>query len=78
MDVNTAVLNGFVEENIFMKQPKVLESEESLKVCKLSRSIYSLKQALRSWIYCIDETVHSYGFLKNEDEPYVYKKVSGS
>ena len=25
-----------------------------------------------------DEVIHSYGFIKNEDEPCVYKKVSGS
>ena len=32
----------------------------------------------RSWNRRFDETVHSYGFVKNEDEPCVYKMVSGS
>ena len=31
-----------------------------------------------SWNLCFDETVKLYGFIKNEDESYVYKKVSGS
>ena len=47
-------------------------------MCKLNRSIYGLKQASRSWNHCFDKAIHSYGFIKNEDEPCVYKKVSGS
>ena len=31
MDVKTAFLNGYIEENIFMEQPKGIESEESSK-----------------------------------------------
>ena len=37
-----------------------------------------MKQASRSWNLRFDETVKQYGFIKNEDEPCVYKKVSGS
>ena len=43
MDVKTAFLNGYVEDDIFMEQPKGFESEESSKVCKLHRFIYGLK-----------------------------------
>ena len=77
MDVKTAFLNGYIEEDI-MEQPKGFESEEGLKMCKLNRSIYGLKQALRSWNHRFDEAICSYDFIKNEDEPCVYKKVSGS
>ena len=78
MDVKTAFLNGYVEEDIFMEKPKGFESEDSSKVCKLNRSIYGLKQASRSWNHRFDEAIRSYDFIKNEDEPCVYKKVSGS
>ena len=78
MDVKTAFLNGYIEENIFMEQPKGFESKESSKVCKLHRSIYGLKQASRSWNHHFDEVIHSYGFIENEIELCVYKKVSGS
>ena len=47
-------------------------------MCKLKRSIYGLKQASRSWNRRFDEAVRTYGFIKNEDEPCVYKMVSGS
>ena len=78
MDVKTAFLNGYIEEEIFMEQPKGFESEDSSKVCKLNRLIYGLKQASRSWNHHFDEAICSYDFIKNEDEPCVYKKVSGS
>ena len=42
------------------------------------RSIYGLKQASRSWNIRFDEAIRSYDFVKNEDEPCVYRKVSGS
>ncbi|KAL0284851.1 UNVERIFIED_CONTAM: hypothetical protein Sangu_2806300 [Sesamum angustifolium] len=44
MDVKTAFLNGFVEEEIYMDQPEgfTVVGEEQ-KVCHLQRSIYGLK-----------------------------------
>ncbi|KAK4381331.1 Retrovirus-related Pol polyprotein from transposon RE2 [Sesamum angolense] len=49
MDVKTAFLNGFVEEEIYMDQLEgfTVVGEEQ-KVCHLQRSIYGLKQASRS------------------------------
>ena len=62
-----------------MKQSEgFVDPKNPNKVCKLQRSIYGLKQASRSWNLCFDETVKQFGFLKNEDEPCVYKKTSGS
>lgn len=48
------------------------------KVCKLRNSIYGFKQASRSWNIRFDEVVKEFGFIKNEEEPCVYKKTSGS
>ena len=44
----------------------------------MQRSIYGLKQASRSWNIRFDEAIKEFGFIKNKDEPRVYKKVSGS
>ena len=79
MDVKIAFLNGHIQEEIFMDQPKgfISHGQES-KVCKLMRSIYGLKQASRSWNICFHEAIKSFGFSQNMDEPCVYKKVSGS
>ncbi|KAL0313415.1 UNVERIFIED_CONTAM: Retrovirus-related Pol polyprotein from transposon RE2 [Sesamum radiatum] len=78
MDVKTAFLNGFVEEEIFMDQPKGFTTVgEEQKVCRLRRSIYDLKQAFRSWNTCFDEVIRGYDFIKNNYDPCVYK-ISGS
>ncbi|KAL0361597.1 UNVERIFIED_CONTAM: Retrovirus-related Pol polyprotein from transposon TNT 1-94 [Sesamum radiatum] len=48
------------------------------KVCRLQRSIYGLKQASRSWNTRFDEVIRGYDFIKNDYDPCVYKKISGS
>ncbi|KAL0405531.1 UNVERIFIED_CONTAM: hypothetical protein Slati_3867000 [Sesamum latifolium] len=46
IDVKTAFLNDFVEEEIFMDQSEGFTTVgEEQKVCRLQRSIYGLKQA---------------------------------
>ena len=75
MDVKIAFLNGHIQEEIFMDQPKgfISHGQES-KVCKLMRSIYGLKQASRNWNIHFDEAIKSFDFSQNMDEPCVYKK----
>nr|GEZ24040.1 hypothetical protein [Tanacetum cinerariifolium] len=44
MDVKTAFLNGYLDEDVYMVQPKgFVDSNHPRKVCKLQRSIYDLK-----------------------------------
>ena len=78
MDVKTAFLNGHLQEEVHMIQPKGFVSKDPNKVCKLQKSIYGLKQASRSWNISFDEIIKMLGFIKNEDKPCVYKKISGS
>ncbi|KAK8535581.1 hypothetical protein V6N12_057097 [Hibiscus sabdariffa] len=79
MDVKTAFLNGKLEEDVYMTQPEgFVAPEDARKVCKLQRSIYGLKQASRSWNLRFNEAIQEFGFIRNEDEPCVYKKFSGS
>ncbi|GJY11823.1 retrotransposon protein, putative, ty1-copia subclass [Tanacetum coccineum] len=58
MDIKTAFLNGYLNEDIFMVQPESFVDPNHLrKVCKLQRSIYGLKQASRSWNKRFDEEI---------------------
>ena len=78
MDVKIAFLNDDLVEDVYMTQLEGFESIDSHKICKLQRSIYGLKQASRSWNIRFDETIKEFEFIKNEDDPCVYKKVNES
>ncbi|KAL0293905.1 UNVERIFIED_CONTAM: Retrovirus-related Pol polyprotein from transposon RE2 [Sesamum radiatum] len=79
MDVKTIFLKGLVEEEIYMDQLEgfTFVGKEQ-KVCHLQRSIFGFKQASRSWNIHFDEVIRGYDFIKNDFDPYIYKKVSGS
>ena len=50
MDVKSAFLNGFINEEVYVKQPLDFENLHfSNHVFKLSKALYGLKQALRAW-----------------------------
>ena len=79
MNVKMTFLNGYLEEDIYMEQPlDFTSSDDDHKICKLQRSIYELKQASRSWNTRFNDVIKIFGFIKNEEEPCVFKKVSGS
>ena len=79
MDVKTAFLNGFLEEELYMMQPEgFVDPKGANKVCKLQRSIYGLVQASRSWNKRFDSMIKAYSFIQTCGEACIYKKVSGS
>ncbi|GJS84205.1 retrotransposon protein, putative, ty1-copia subclass [Tanacetum coccineum] len=79
MDVKTAFLNGYIDEDIYMVQPEgFVDPNHPRKVCKLQRSIYDLKQSSTSWNKRFDEEIKRFRFAQNLDKPCVYQKASGS
>ena len=65
MDVKTAFLNGDLEENVYMAQPKgfIVEGKERMG-CRLKKSIYGLKQASRQWNLKFDRTIKNLGLKR--------------
>ena len=79
MDVKTAFLNRNLLNDVYITQPEgFVTLKNAKKVCKLHRSIYGLKQAFQSWNLRFNDAIKEFGFIKNEDEACVSKKVSGS
>jgi hypothetical protein len=75
MDIDTAFLNGELEEEIYMKQPQGLEEpgQEHL-VCRLLRSLYGLKQAPRAWYKTFTDFLKAHGFVMLSSDACVYIK----
>ena len=78
MDVRIAFLNGELEGEVYMIQPEGFTSTDESKVCKLQKSIYGLKQVSRSWNKYFDSGIRMFGFVRNGEEPCIYKWASGS
>nr|GEV45398.1 zinc finger, CCHC-type [Tanacetum cinerariifolium] len=72
-------LNGELEEEVYMNQPLgfIMPGNEN-KVCKLIKSLYRLKQAPKQWHQKFDEVVLSNGYLLNQADKCVYRKINGS
>lgn len=70
MDVKSAFLNGYLEEEIYVEQPmgyKVKGHEG--KVLKLKKALYGLKQAPRAWNSRIDKYFLENNFTKCHKMP---------
>jgi hypothetical protein len=79
LDVKSAFLNGFLQEEIYVEQPEgyIKEGEED-KVCLLKKALYGLKQAPRAWYSRIDEHLQNLGFAKSFSESTLYVKQNGA
>ena len=79
MDVKSAFLNGFLEEEIYIEQPPgfIMPGKEHL-VYRLRKALYGLKQAPRAWYARIDSYLVSLGFERSASEPTLYVKRNGA
>ena len=76
MDVNTAFLNGLIEEEVYIKQPQGFKTDDrEYYVCRLKKALYGLKQAPKTWYRRIDGFLMSLGFTKSKEDSNLYYKV---
>ncbi|XBI97093.1 hypothetical protein VPH35_033289 [Triticum aestivum] len=78
MDVNSALLTGELEEELYVKQPPgYIQQGEEHKVLKLHKALYGLRQAPWAWSMKLDSTLISLGFEKAPLEHTMYKRGKG-
>ncbi|WVZ76656.1 hypothetical protein U9M48_024612 [Paspalum notatum var. saurae] len=64
MDVKSGFLNGFIEEEVFVRQPPGFESAKFPdRVYKLRKALYGLKQAPRAWYARLKSFLLKSGFV---------------
>ena len=65
MDVKSAFLNGYLEEEVYILQPPGFEIEKHEdKVYRLRKALYGLKQSPRAWNMRIDGVLAKQRFIK--------------
>ena len=76
MDVKSAFLNGDLEKEVYVEQPKgfILGNDANL-VCKLKNDLYGMKQAPRAWYYWLDKYLQQQGLTKGSADSNLYKKI---
>ncbi|RVW50135.1 Retrovirus-related Pol polyprotein from transposon RE1 [Vitis vinifera] len=75
LDVKSAFLNGYLQEEIYVEQPEGFQVKgQEEKVYLLKKALYGLKQAPRAWYSRIDEHLQSLGFVKSPSEATLYVK----
>jgi len=78
MDVATVVLNGDVETEIHIPQPRGYTRGARGKVCKLKIAIYGFKQAAQAWYRKLKEMLGGSGFTAYDEEPCLFVGKAGA
>jgi hypothetical protein len=80
LDVQTAFLNGELQEEIFMEVPEALAEDLKIDrkkvVLKLNKSIYGLKQASRVWNEKFSSTIKAMGYQQSKADPCIFFKFA--
>ena len=73
LDVETAFLNGNLEEEIYLEIPDGFEEYDRTKKCfKLKKAIYGLKQASRAWNKLFTSKLLELGFRQSIADPCIF------
>ena len=76
MDVKTYFLNEFIEDEVYIEQPRGFEVHpRDTHVCILKKALYGLKKAPRPWYARIDNYLKRLGFSKSYVDPNLYYNV---
>lgn len=67
LDVQNVFLHGYLEEEVFMRQPPGYEDKNRPHyVCKLDKALYGLKQAPHAWYSRLSQKLQDLGFKSSK------------
>jgi hypothetical protein len=69
IDIQNAFLHGFLNEDVYMKQPAgFVDSEHPNHICKLDKSLYGVKQALCAWFSRLSSKLLQLSFKASKED----------
>ena len=78
MDVKSAFLNGYINEEVYVEQPPNFEDDEKPDhVYKLKKALYGLKQAPRAQYERLRDFLFSKGFMMGKVDTTLFTKKIG-
>ncbi|GKF92706.1 ribonuclease H-like domain-containing protein, partial [Tanacetum coccineum] len=78
MNINNAFLYGDLEETVYMTLPPGYFPANETKVCKLNKSLYGLKQALRQWNAKLTVALLKNEFVQSKSDYSLFTKSFGN
>ena len=72
IDIDTAFLNGNLEEEVYIEAPPGCDICQEDQVCKLKKSLYGLKQASRTWNATLIKFLNEYGLKQLKSDVCVF------
>lgn len=74
VDIINAYFHGFLDEEIYLIPPEGYNKDSDGLVCKLSNTLYGLKQAGRQWHKELSSVLISYGFSRSTHDNCLFLK----
>ena len=76
LDVDTAFLNGTIDEELYMELPEGVMGRRG-HIVQLLKGLYGLKQASRQWYKALHKALREIGFVKSDADPCIYVLKKG-
>lgn len=75
MGAKNAFLNGYINEEVYVKKPLGFEDKEFLDhIFKLTKSVYGLIQALRAWYERLSNFLLKNSFERGQEDTTLFIK----